>query len=103
MTDEHKGFTAAGFTPQQAEFLGALLNALKTLAEAPALAAKEEAILLRRVLESKGVISAAELEAERAAVNESFQTTLELESMVDPELKRGLEQIEEQLRRRHRS
>jgi hypothetical protein len=100
MMDEHRGFTAIGFTREQAAFLGALLNILKSLAEASSLGVREETMALRRVLKSKGVVSSEEIEAEKQRGAERFRELLDLESMVDPEFKKGLELLEERLRRR---
>jgi hypothetical protein len=76
-----------------------MFNAVKTLAENHALRALEEAVILRTVLESKGIIADEEIEAKRKRREERFRTALELEAMLDPELKKGLEQIEEILGR----
>ena len=100
MADEHKGFTAAGFTPQQAEFLHAVFGTVKNLAEAHALWAWEEAAILRTILEAKGIIVDEEIEAERTRRAERYTTLVDLESMVDPEFKRGVEFLDERLRRR---
>jgi hypothetical protein len=94
-----KGYAAAGFTPAQAEFLSTLFNIVKTLAEAHAVKVLEEAAILRRVLESKGFVTDEEIEAERKRQEQSFRQLIDLESMVDPEFKKGVEQIEDMLRR----
>ena len=95
-----KGLTTAGFTPKQAEFLSVLFNIMQNLVKAHSLRALEEVAILYTVLESKRVIAPEEIEAERTQHEERVSTLLDLESMVDPELKKSLEEIENYLRHR---
>jgi hypothetical protein len=94
------GFTAVGFTPEQATLLDTLVNLLMKLSVAHGNSVLEEVAALRAVLMAKVVLTEAELEAERTRQQARFQSLLELEAMADPDVKQATEQLEDYLKRR---